>query len=187
MLVTDGSRLEADFVVLAAGAWSRDIGGLPEPWRPPVDPVKGQMLAVESADGTPMLRHALFTPDIYMAPRQDGRLLVGATVEERGFDETVTAGGMRFLLSGACLAIPGINEARIVETWSGFRPRSMDGAPIIGFRDDRLLVATGHYRNGVLLAPVTAEAITDCVLTGHAPEWIAAFAPERFDAALIPA
>ncbi len=174
-------HLDADLLVIAAGAWSRDVSGIPEAWRPRVHPVKGQMLSVELPDQSALLRHAVFTPRVYLVPRASGALLVGATVEDRGFDGDITAGGLLHLLEGAWRALPAIESARVVETWCGFRPGSRDDAPLLGFRDERLIYATGHYRNGILLAPATADAIAECVVTGRAPEWIHAFAPHRFD------
>jgi len=171
----------ADYVVVAAGAWSRQLTGIPEPWRPAVHPVKGQMLSAEMPNATPLLRHAVFTPRVYLVPRSSGRLLVGATVEDRGFDDSVTAGGLLHLLDGAWRVLPAIEEARIVETWCGFRPGSRDDAPLLGFRGERLVYATGHYRNGILLAPVTADAIAFTICDQVEPEWIRAFAPDRFD------
>lgn len=171
----------ADYVVVAAGAWSRQLTGIPEPWRPAVHPVKGQMLSAEMPNASALLRHAVFTPRVYLVPRGSGRLLVGATVEDRGFDEGVTAGGLLHLLDGAWRALPAIEGARIVETWCGFRPGSRDDAPLLGFRDDRLVYATGHYRNGILLAPATAEAIASTICDQVEPEWIRKFAPDRFD------
>jgi len=171
----------ADYVVVAAGAWSRQLTGIPEPWRPAVHPVKGQMLSAELPNAAALVRHAVFTPRVYLVPRSSGRLLVGATVEDRGFDDSVTAGGLLHLLDGAWRVLPAIEEARIVETWCGFRPGSRDDAPLLGFRDERLVYATGHHRNGILLAPATAEAIASTICDQVEPEWIRAFAPDRFD------
>ncbi len=174
-------QFEADLVVVAAGAWSRELGGLPDAWRPAVHPVKGQMLAVEMGGAHELVQHAVFTPKVYLVPRSSGRMLIGATVEDRGFEAGVTAGGLLHLLEGAWRALPAVESARVVETWCGFRPGSRDDAPLLGFRDDRLLYATGHYRNGILLAPATADAIAHTICDGGAPEWIRAFAPDRFD------
>ena len=116
-------------------------------------------------------------------PRERNRVAVGATVEHAGFDTSITAGAVLSLLRGAETLLPAITEARFVETWSGFRPGSHDEAPMIGFRGDRLLVATGHYRNGMLLAPITAEVIGACIEHGLPPAWADACAPTRFDEA----
>jgi glycine oxidase len=171
----------ADVVVLAAGAWSRQIGGIPPAHLLPVRPIKGQMLALQMDPSAPLLRHVLWLPRGYLVPRVDGRLVVGATTEERGFDETMTAGGLLALLDGAWRAVPAIEELPIAETWVGFRPGSRDDAPMLGPSGiDGLLVATGHHRNGILLAPVTVQALSAYILTGRLPEHVRPFTPERF-------
>jgi glycine oxidase len=173
--------MAADTVVLAAGAWSRDIAGLPDRLRPLVRPVKGQMLAVQMPAGAPLLRHVVWGPAIYLVPRRDGRLLVGATVEERGFDTALTAGGMLDLLREAWETVPGIYELPIAETWVGLRPTSRDDAPILGESAMAgLLFATGHHRNGILLGPLTASAMSELILSGETPASIRPFGPERF-------
>jgi glycine oxidase len=146
-----------------------------------VRPVKGQMLAVRMDTAAPLLRHVVWAPKAYLVPRRDGRLIVGATVEERGFDAALTAGGVMALLDGAWRALPGIEELPIDEMWVGFRPGSRDDAPILGHcAVDRLVLATGHHRNGILLTPITADAVSRLILTGRAPETIRAFGLERF-------
>jgi glycine oxidase len=176
-------RHEADIVVLAAGAWSGGIAGLPEAARPPVRPIKGQMLALAMDPAAPLLRHVLWAPGIYLVPRRDGRLLVGATVEERGFDERLTAGGLLSLLDAAWRAVPSIEELPVIESWAGFRPGSRDDAPILGPSPvEGLVLATGHHRNGILLAPVTVEAVSRTVLTGEIAESIRPFGLDRFSA-----
>jgi glycine oxidase len=181
-VVTPRGHDRADVVVLAAGAWSRDIGGIPRSHLPPVRPIKGQMLALRMDPKTPLLRHVLWLPrGGYLVPRRDGRLVVGGTVEERGFDDSVTAGGLLALIEGAWRAVPAIEELAVAETWVGFRPGSRDDAPMLGPSGiDRLVVATGHHRNGILLTPITAQSISAYVLTGRMPESVQAFAPERF-------
>ena len=179
-----GDRVHrADIVVLAAGAWSNGIAGLPAAAQPPVRPVKGQMIALQMDPGAPLLRHVVWAPKAYMAPRADGRLLIGATVEERGFDPALTAGGVLALLEGAWRAVPGIEELPIAEMWTGFRPGSRDDAPVLGpGAVEGLVLATGHYRNGILLTPVTARAVARYVLEGVIEPAIAPFAPSRFAA-----
>lgn len=173
--------LAADAVVLAAGVWSRDIGGLPQALRPPVRPVKGQMLALQMPPGAPLLSHVVWGPAVYLVPRSDGRLLVGATVEEKGFDTTLTAGGVLDLLREAWETLPGIYDLPLVETWVGLRPGSRDDAPILGATEmGGLIMATGHHRNGILLAPVTGRAIADLLIDGATPESIAPFSLARF-------
>jgi glycine oxidase len=177
-----GERVHAaDIVVLAAGAWSNEIAGLPRNSVPPVRPVKGQMLAVQMDPAAPLIRHVLWAAKAYMAPRADGRLLIGATVEERGFDPQLTAGGMLALLEGAWRALPGIEELPIVEQWTGFRPGSRDDAPILGASGvEGLVLATGHYRNGILLTPITARAMAHYILTGETETAIRPFGLDRF-------
>jgi glycine oxidase len=169
----------ADIVILAGGAWSAELPGLPPEATPPVRPIKGQMMALRMAE--PLLRHVLWAPGAYVVPRSDGRLILGATVEEQGFDERLTAGGIYGLLDGAWRAIPAIEELPIDEMWVGFRPGSRDDAPILGPAPlDGLVLATGHHRNGILLTPVTADAIAHYVLSGALPESIKPFGLERF-------
>ena len=177
----DGSIAAADIVVLAAGAWSRGIGGLPPDRRPPVRPVKGQMLALQMDAAAPLLNHVLWAPGAYLVPRRDGRLVIGGTVEERGFDETITAGGMLTLLEAAWRAIPAVEELPIAEIWVGHRPGSRDDAPILGRGPlEGLFYSTGHHRNGILLAPVTADAMARLILDDVVEPAIKPFGLERF-------
>src|SRR5947207_1886636 len=183
-IVSERGRDPADIVVLAAGAWSREIGGIPPAHLPPVRPIKGQMLAVQMDPTAPLLRHVLWLPRGYLVPRNDGRLIVGATVEERGFDDRLTAGGIFALIEGAWRAVPTIEELPIAETWVGLRPGSRDDAPMLGPSGlDRLVVATGHHRNGILLTPVTAAVVSAYILSDRLPEIALPFSPERFVAA----
>ena len=164
-------RVSADVVVLAAGPWSQELPGLPEAARPPVRPVKGQMLALAMREDAPLVSHVLWAPGVYLVPRHGGRLVIGATVEEKGFDDRLTAGGIFALLEAAWRAVPAIEELPIDEMWVGFRPTSRDDAPILGPSPlDGLVVATGHHRNGILLAPATAEALAHLILEGALPE-----------------
>jgi glycine oxidase len=179
--LADGTERRADVVVLAAGAWSRGIEGLPPPLRPPVRPVKGQMVALQMDAASPLMRHVVWGPKVYMAPRLDGRLIIGATVEERGFDSTITAGGMLSLLEGAWRVFPGIEELPVAEIWAGHRPGSRDDAPILGHGPvEGLIYATGHHRNGISLAPITAESIARLILEGTVDSAIAPFGLDRF-------
>ena len=187
-VVTERGRDPADIVVLAAGAWSREVGGIPPAQLPPVRPIKGQMLALQMDPAAPLLRHVLWLPRGYLVPRNDGRLIVGATVEERGFDDRLTAGGLLALLEGAWRAVPTIEELPIAEMWVGFRPGSRDDAPMLGpCGIDRLVVATGHHRNGILLTPVSAVVVSAYILTGMLPDTARPFSPERFAAKIAPA
>jgi glycine oxidase len=180
-LEVGAGRVEADAVVLAAGAWSAELPGLPEAARPPVRPVKGQALALAMDPRAPLLSHVLWAPGIYLVPRAGGSLIVGATVEEKGFDDRLTAGGIFALLEAAWRAVPAIEELAIEEMWVGFRPTSRDDAPILGPTPvDGLLLATGHHRNGILLAPATAEAVSRYILSGDLPAAARPFTLARF-------
>lgn len=179
--LSGGDVLPASQVVLAAGAWSAGIGGIPPALRPPVRPIKGQMLSLRMDPHSPLLRHVLWTPKVYLVPRGDGRLLIGATTEERGFDPTLTAGGVFSLLESAWRAIPAIEELAIDEMWVGFRPGSRDDAPILGPTPVRgLIMATGHHRNGILLAPITAALLLPLLLEGRTDPRLLPFRPDRF-------
>jgi glycine oxidase len=177
--LADGSEVAAGAVVIAAGAWSRRIAGIPQPLRPPVRPVKGQMLALRM--DTSLLEHVVWAPNVYLVPRRDGRLILGGTVEERGFDATITAGGVLALLEAAWRVLPAIEELPIDEMWVGHRPGSRDDAPILGPGPlDGLVYATGHHRNGILLTPVTADAIARLVSAGEIDPAIRPFGMDRF-------
>jgi len=181
VVLADGTKVASDMVVLAAGAWSRGIAGLAPELRPPVRPIKGQMLALRMDPASPLINHVVWAPGLYLVPRRDGRLIVGATVEEKAFDTTLTAGGVLALLDAAWRAVPSIEELPIEEMWVGHRPGSRDDAPILGPGPVAGLVyATGHHRNGILLAPVTADAIARLVLDGTVEPAIRPFGVERF-------
>jgi glycine oxidase len=181
IVLSDGTKVAADVVVLAAGAWSRSIDGLAPEVRPPVRPIKGQMLALRMDPAAPLLTHVVWAPGAYLVPRLDGRLLVGATVEEKGYDTALTAGGILTLLEAAWRVVPAVEELPIDEMWVGHRPGSRDDAPILGTGlIDGLLYATGHHRNGILLTPVTADAIAQLVLEGVPDQAIQPFSIKRF-------
>ena len=173
-----GERLEARAVVLAAGAWSRSLAALP------VRPVKGQMLSLRQTEAL-TLRFTVRGPDAYLVPKPDGRLVVGATSEELS-DTAVTAGGLYRLLEGAVDIVPGIEEMDLLETWAGLRPASRDHAPILGrTAAPGVVAATGHYRHGILLAPVTADEVAAevrALLAGtiETRPLLAPFSPLRF-------
>ena len=180
-LLVGGTRHRADIVINAAGAWANRLDGVPQQCVPPVRPVKGQMAALRMDRHCPVATHVIWGPNTYLAPKADGRLLVGATVEERGFDDDLTAGGVMAVLEAAWRVLPGIEELPIDELWAGFRPTSRDDAPILGESGiDGLLLATGHHRNGILLAPVTADLMAELVLTGRTNAAIAGFGIDRF-------
>jgi glycine oxidase len=184
VVLNDGTSVPADIVVLAAGAWSRGIGGLPPDRRPPVRPIKGQMLALRMDPAAPLLSHVLWAPGVYLVPRRDGRLIVGATVEGKGFDDTITAGGLLTLLEAAWRAIPAVEELPVDEIWVGHRPGSRDDAPILGPGPlAGLFYAAGHHRNGILLAPVTADAMARLILDDVVEPAIKPFGLERFQPA----
>jgi len=181
IVLADGRKVAADVVVLAAGAWSRNIDGLAPELRPPVRPIKGQMLALRMDPTAPLLTHVVWAPGAYLVPRLDGRLLVGATVEEKGYDTSLTAGGILTLLEAAWRVVPAVEELPIDEMWVGHRPGSRDDAPILGTGlIDGLIYATGHHRNGILLTPITADAIAELVFEGAADPAIRPFSIERF-------
>ena len=175
----DGRQFAGDAIVLAAGCWSAQASWLPEP--PPVRPVKGEILTLRGPADAPVCERIVAGERVYTVPRVDGRLIVGATVEERGFDTTVTAGGVHELLREAYRLIPEIAELELTETCAGLRPGSPDNAPLIGAGEgEGLLSATGHFRNGVLQAPVTADSIAALLAGEPAPVVLEPFSPLRF-------
>ncbi|WP_030182112.1 glycine oxidase ThiO [Streptomyces sp. NRRL S-813] len=190
-VLRDGTELGAGQVVLAAGSRSGQLAGVPDEVLPPVRPVKGQVLRL-----TVPKRYAPFLSrtvramvrgsHVYLVPRVSGELVVGATSEELGWDTTVTAGGVYELLRDAHELVPGITELPLTETRAGLRPGSPDNAPLLGPTElDGLLLATGHYRNGVLLTPVTGDAMAHVLTTGELPDEARPFTPRRFAAALM--
>ena len=171
-------------VVNAAGAWAGALAGVPDAARVAVRPIAGEMLALAVPEGA--MHAQVWLGHRYLVPRDDGRLLVGATVEERGFDARVTAAGMHDLLDAALAAAPALAAFAVVETWAGLRPGSHDGRPYLGATAlDGYVVATGHYRNGILLTPITARLIADLVVDGRA-ERLAPFSPQRVGEGSIP-
>lgn len=171
----------ADVVILAAGAWSRGVDIAPAAPLP-VRPVKGQMLALRMDPAAPLVNHVIWAPNSYIVPRRDGRLILGATTEEKGFDTDLTAGGQLALLTYAWRALPALEELPIHEQWVGFRPGSRDDAPILGpsAEVEGLVHATGHHRNGILLLPVTVAAIAGFVLEGRLDPVAEPFRAGRF-------
>ena len=160
-----GETLRAASVVLACGAWSGRARWLPEDARPPVRPVKGQILELRAPGGAPApVGRIVASERVYMVPRGDGRLIVGATVEERGFDTAVTAGGVHELLREAYRLLPEVAEMELVEAMAGLRPGTPDNMPVVGPGAlDGLILATGHHRNGILLAPLAAARVVDAL------------------------
>jgi glycine oxidase len=181
-----GGDVDSAQVVVAAGWWCGSVGGLPEALRTVVRPVKGQLLRLRHPAGMPpvlnrTIRSIVRGIDVYLVPRADGELIVGATQEERGPDRTVTAGAVHDLLHDAMSVLPVTSELILAETCVGLRPGTPDNGPVVGrCGPDGLLVATGHYRNGILMSPVTADAAV-ALLSGQPPaaEW-EPFTPARF-------
>jgi glycine oxidase len=181
VVLVDGERLPATQVVIAAGPWSGQLSGLPNAARVPVRPVKGQILRLHDPTGPGLLDHVLRIGSAYVVPRGDGRYVLGATMEERGFDCTVTAGAVFELLRDAIELVPGFSELAIDECSAGLRPTTPDGAPAIGPGViSGLHWATGHHRGGVLLAPVTAEIVVAALLGEPVGPEAATVAPARF-------
>jgi glycine oxidase len=175
-----GINIEFDAVIIAAGAWSKQIAGLPENLLPPVRPVKGQIINLrlnESCKLTKVVR----APDAYLLPKSDGRLVVGASNEEMGYDLNPTAGEIFRMLERAWEAVPSIYDLPIESIEVGLRPGSRDHQPIIGDCDiEGLYFATGHYRNGILLAPITAYELSGWISSGNKPVTLDKFQLSRF-------
>ena len=181
----DGTSVTTGCVVLAGGAWSGQVGGLPPGSVPPVRPVKGQLLRLRQGSGPALLqgnvRGLVAGSAVYLVPRADGEVVVGATMEEQGFDTSVTAGAVHDLLRDAYALVPGITELELAETGAGLRPCTPDNAPVIGRSAVAgLVLATGHFRNGILLTPVTADIVADIVTGAAIPELARAFGADRF-------
>jgi len=164
-----GELVAARQVVIAAGPWSGGLEGLPDRARVPVRPVKGQLLRLRDPAGPGLLERVVRFEGGYLVPRADGRYVLGATVEERGFERHATAGGVYELLRDAHELVPGVSELQIEELCVGLRPGTPDNVPVIGpGAIEGLMWATGHYRNGILLAPLTAELVAGA-LAGESP------------------
>ena len=166
--------VRAQTVVLASGAWSGAARWLPEHARPAVRPVKGQVVELRTRDAEPPARHILASERVYLVPRSDGRLVVGATVEEMGFDTTVTAGGVHELLREAYRLLPDVAEMELLGATAGLRPGTPDNLPLVGpGAIDGLVLATGHFRNGILLAPLAAQTVADLLSRRWGGVWAA--------------
>ena len=164
-------------VVIAAGAWACNIAGLPA--TPPIRPVRGDMLAVECDEA--LLQHIIWAEGCYLVPRPNGRVLIGATMDEVGFEPGPSMAGIAALAAAAARVCPALATTRVAETWAGFRPASSDGLPVLGSdpRAPGVFHAGGLFRNGILLTPVVADEIALQVLGQQAIAEMAAFAPER--------
>jgi glycine oxidase len=176
-LFVDGEKVESRWTVIAAGCSSAEIKGAAH--YAPVRPAKGQMIALRAEGFT--IERVLWSDHVYLVPRNDGRILAGATVEYVGFNKKVTAGAVQKILAAALQLAPALADAQIEETWAGLRPDAPDHLAIIGPTDlDGLLVATGHFRSGILLAPITAQLIREWITTQNVSQEWARFSPMRF-------
>src|SRR6266852_3981013 len=179
-LQLQNGRVEARWTVIAAGCFSARIEGVAA--YAPVTPAKGQMMALRCSSVN--LKKDLWSGHMYLVPRHDGRIIAGSTVEYEGFDRSVTVAGMKKILSGAISLVPALESARIEETWAGLRPDTPDHLPILGPTDlDGLVIATGHFRSGILLTPITARLIREWVTTRKVSTDWAPFSPMRFQQA----
>jgi glycine oxidase len=175
-VTTVKTSFHAPKVVNCAGAWSGKIAPIAFPTRP----VKGQMLCLIMQPRN-LLKHVIRTPDVYLIPRSDGRLLVGATVEEAGFDKRTDIATIQRLHKSAIALVPELRNAKILESWAGLRPGTPDGLPILGATPTPgYYVATGHFRDGILLAPITAHAMADVITESNCQYDLAPFSPGRF-------
>jgi glycine oxidase len=202
---TARGRVEAGAVVIACGAWSsrlpfvedgsnnaatsahtqtqtRADADADEPRAPRIEPVRGQILSFAMRDDEKIARHVVYSSSGYIVPRRDGRLLAGTTVERVGFDKSVTDEGRRAITSYATEIAPAVAELKLTDEWAGLRPRSADDLPVLGASEEieNLFYATGHYRNGILLAPLTGTLIAEAITTGEMPAPLAPFSPARF-------
>jgi glycine oxidase len=179
--LTGGERVAASHVVIAAGCRSGGLAGIAPDAQVPVRPVKGQLIELRDPSGPGLVERVVRSEEMYLVPRGDGRYVLGATVEERGFDTTVTAGAVHDLLREAAEVVPGILELEVTATRAGLRPGTPDNAPALGpGLVEGLHWATGHFRHGILLAPITGEAVVAGVLGEPPPAEAAPFSPLRF-------
>jgi glycine oxidase len=178
-VATSNGSVDAPIVVLAAGAWNSliDAPGVPSIQ---IEPVRGQMLCF--AARPQIARHVIYSSRGYLVPRRDGRLLAGSTAEHVGFDKRITDHGVAAIKSMAAEIAPGIAALLLIDSWAGFRPRAKDGLPVLGpsAQVEGLFYATGHYRNGILLAPITGKVIADAIVDGVMPASLDSFSPNRF-------
>ncbi len=183
--LASGEEIRSRRVVVAAGCWSTDLEGAPKSLATALRPVKGQILRLHTRRGdAPPLTHLVRTEEAYLVPRPHGELVVGATVEEQGFDTALTGGGVYELLRAAIEVVPAVRELELTEASAGLRPGTPDNAPLLGpagpAGPEGLVIATGHFRHGILLAPVTADAIASLLVKEEVPDEIRPFSPERF-------
>lgn len=174
-LESDRGRWSAGIYILATGAWTHSLLPLP------VTPRKGQMLALKPP-GQPLLNHVIFGDQLYLVPRRSGKLVVGATSEDVGFQEGTTVAGLQALLNRATAIIPELARYEVIDTWWGYRPATPDDLPILGEGPAaNLYLATGHYRNGILLAPITAKLMANLILHRRGDRHLKAFSWQRFN------
>ncbi len=184
ILAASGEKVHAKHVIIAAGCFSGEIAGAAGKLIPsnPTRPVRGQMLALRQANLA--LRHVLRSERGYLVPRSDGRIVAGSTSEDAGFHKSVTAGGVRKIVEAGLELCADLGSAEILETWSGLRPGTPDDLPILGLTNlEGLILATGHYRNGILLAPVTAKLVKEWAIDGRTTFDTQPFSPFRFESA----
>ena len=187
---TSRGFVSTDMVVISGGAWTSLLGLTARSGKTSsdktlpnlcIEPVRGQMLCFEA--NPQIARHVIYTPRGYIVPRRDGRLLAGSTTEHAGFDRRVTAEGVSAILSAALEIAPRIGALHLAASWAGLRPRAADGLPVLGpyAEIDGLFYATGHYRNGILLAPITGELIAGAIVDKVASTSLSSFSPDRFE------
>ena len=177
---TSQGIISADSIVLAAGAWSSSLNCAVTLPQLKVEPVRGQMLCFKPQQQ--LARQVIYSSRGYLVPRRDGRLLAGSTTESAGFEKRVTSDGVNSIKSMAVEIAPALESLTVVDSWAGFRPRAKDGLPVLGPTKHvaGLFYATGHYRNGILLAPITGELIAEAILSGATPSLLSPFSPDRF-------
>src|SRR6202023_1281119 len=176
-LTVDGEKIQSRWTVIAAGCCCAEIEGAAD--YAPVRPAQGQMIALRAASLS--IERVLWADGVYLVPRNDGRIIAGATVEYVGFEKNVTVGGLQKILTAALQLAPGLTDAQMEETWAGLRPDAPDHLPIVGPTDlDGLLIATGHFRSGILLAPITAKLIREWITTQNVSLDWGRFSPLRF-------
>ena len=178
---TKKETIKTKEIIICSGAWTNKIKNI-EVNEVPIRPVKGQMVCLKMSKESSILKHILWRENVYLVPRDNSDLIIGATEEEMGFDKSLTAGGIYNLLKKAREILPGIEDLPIVESWSGLRPTTRDEAPIIGpsKKIKGLIYATGHHRNGILLAPLTSNVIKNYYLNGKIESDFSNFRPGRF-------
>jgi len=173
--------ISAPFVVLAAGAWTSSIASSTALPQIEIKPVRGQMLSFNPNEQ--LARHVIYSSRGYLIPRSDGRLLAGSTTETAGFEKRVTSEAVSAITSMAVEILPALASLPVGASWAGFRPCAKDGLPVLGptKRIDGLFYATGHYRNGILLAPITGELIAEAIVSSSSPPLLSSFSPDRFE------